>query len=99
MPLDDINYQNKQIHQQKTCIIWGENDKVTPPEVGQEFHQEIPNSDLFWIDKCGHAPMMEHPERFNEILFENIWNPVTSIHIRPREFKIIIDHFNLYKKI
>ena len=29
---------------QKTCIIWGENDKVTPPEVGREFHQEIPNS-------------------------------------------------------
>ncbi len=43
---------------QKTCIIWGKNDKVTPPEVGQEFHQEIPNSDLFWIDKCGHAPMI-----------------------------------------
>jgi pimeloyl-ACP methyl ester carboxylesterase len=51
-----------------TCIIWGENDAVTPPEVGTEFHEKLPNSDLFWIKKCGHAAMMEHPETFNEIL-------------------------------
>ena len=55
---------------QKTCIIWGENDKVTPPEVGKEFHQEIQNSDLFWIKKCGHAPMIEQPEIFNQILVD-----------------------------
>lgn len=53
---------------QKTCIIWGENDKITPPDVGKEFHSEIPNSDLFWIKKCGHAPMIEQPIKFNKIL-------------------------------
>ena len=51
-----------------TCIIWGENDSVTPPEVGTEFHEKLPDSDLFWIKKCGHADMMEHPDTFNEIL-------------------------------
>lgn len=51
-----------------TCIIWGENDSVTPPEVGTEFHEKLPDSDLFWIKKCGHAAMMEHPDTFNEIL-------------------------------
>ena len=51
-----------------TCIIWGENDSVTPPEVGAEFHEKLPDSDLFWIKKCGHAAMMEHPDTFNEIL-------------------------------
>jgi 2-hydroxy-6-oxonona-2,4-dienedioate hydrolase len=51
-----------------TCIIWGENDSVTPPEVGKEFHEKLPDSDLFWIKKCGHAAMMEHPDTFNEIL-------------------------------
>jgi len=50
------------------CLIWGKNDSVTPPEVAEEFHKELPNSDLFWIDKCGHAAMMEHPEQFNEIM-------------------------------
>ena len=51
-----------------TCIIWGKNDAVTPPEVAVEFNKLLPDSDLFWIDKCGHAAMMEHPEKFNEIL-------------------------------
>tara|TARA_R110001592_G_scaffold307299_2_gene580725 strand:+ start:249155 stop:249922 length:768 start_codon:yes stop_codon:yes gene_type:complete len=50
------------------CLIWGKNDTVTPPEVAEEFHSLIPNSDLFWIDKCGHAAMMERPTTFNEIL-------------------------------
>lgn len=52
-----------------TCIIWGKQDNVTPPEVAMEFHNLLPDSDLFWIDKCGHAAMMEHPDTFNEILF------------------------------
>ena len=54
-----------------TCIIWGKNDGVTPPDVADEFNALLPNSDLFWIDKCGHAAMMEHPEEFNQIL--NSW--------------------------
>ncbi|WP_299885467.1 alpha/beta hydrolase [uncultured Lacinutrix sp.] len=53
-----------------TCIIWGKNDTVTPPEVADEFNELLPDSDLFWIDKCGHAAMMEHPDRFNDILHE-----------------------------
>ena len=57
--------------QTPTCIIWGKNDNVTPPDVAEEFHELLPDSDLFWIDKCGHAAMMEHPEEFNKIL--NNW--------------------------
>mgnify|MGYP001993655472 FL=1 len=52
-----------------TLLIWGENDLVTPPEVAVEFNSLLPNSDLIWIKKCGHAPMMEHPKEFNRILF------------------------------
>ena len=51
-----------------TLLIWGENDLVTPPEVAVEFNSLLPNSDLIWIKKCGHAPMMEHPKEFNRIL-------------------------------
>ena len=57
--------------QTTTAIIWGAQDSVTPPNVAEEFNSLLPNSDLYWIDKCGHAPMMEHPERFNEIM--NFW--------------------------
>lgn len=53
---------------QPTCLIWGKNDTITPPEVAEEFNELIPNSDLFWINECGHAPMMEQPKAFNEIL-------------------------------
>ena len=51
-----------------TAIIWGAQDSVTPPNVAEEFHLLLPNSSLYWIDKCGHAPMMEHPEEFNRIM-------------------------------
>lgn len=51
-----------------TCIIWGENDTVTPPDVAELFHELLPDSELFWIKECGHAPMMEHPIEFNTIL-------------------------------
>lgn len=52
-----------------TLLVWGKNDNVTPPFVAEEFHKLIPNSELHFIDKCGHAPMMEVPEAFNKILF------------------------------
>ena len=54
--------------QMPVCLIWGKNDLITPPEVAKEFHKLLPNSDLYWIDECGHAPMMEHPMEFNNIL-------------------------------
>ena len=51
-----------------TLLIWGKNDKVTPPFVAEDFHKLIPNSELAFIDQCGHAPMMEVPLAFNQIL-------------------------------
>jgi 2-hydroxy-6-oxonona-2,4-dienedioate hydrolase len=53
---------------QPTCLIWGNDDTITPPFVGKEFNRLIPNSELHFIDKCGHAPMMEVPHEFNQIL-------------------------------
>ena len=52
----------------KTLIIWGKQDSVTPPNVAEDFNSLLPNSNLSWIDKCGHAPMMEHPNEFNKIM-------------------------------
>lgn len=59
---------------QNVLLIWGENDVITPPEAGKKFHRLLPNARLRWIEKCGHAPMMEHPQTFalflNEFLIE-----------------------------
>lgn len=51
-----------------TLLVWGLNDTITPPEVAHEFARLIPDSQVFFIDKCCHAPMMEHPDRFNQLL-------------------------------
>lgn len=53
---------------QPTLLVWGNNDTITPPFVGEEFNKLIPNSELHFIDKCGHAPMMEVPAEFNTVL-------------------------------
>ncbi len=54
--------------QQPTLLIWGKNDTITPPFVAEEFNKLIPTSELHFIDKCGHAPMMEVPGEFNLLL-------------------------------
>jgi len=51
-----------------SLLIWGKQDNITPPSVADEFENLLPDAELVWIDKCGHAPMMEHPENFNAIL-------------------------------
>ncbi len=62
---NDIKNINKQV-----CLIWGEDDKVTPPHVAKEFHKLLPHSELNWIPLCGHAAMWEHPKRFSEIVLQ-----------------------------
>lgn len=65
------NMANDLVHMtMPACLIWGKNDTITPPEVAEQFHKKLPDSDLYWIDKCGHAPMMEHPAEFNRLLDE-----------------------------
>ena len=60
---DELN-----VIKQPTLLIWGNNDTITPPFVAREFNRLIPGSELHFIDKCGHAPMMEQPGEFNVIL-------------------------------
>ncbi len=65
-----------------TLLIWGNNDTVTPPFVAHEFNKLIKNSELEFIDKCGHAPMMEVPDEFNKILekfLTKLKNPAAEI--------------------
>lgn len=47
-----------------TLIVWGREDIVTPPEACETFAKLIPKSRVAWIDRCGHAPMIEKPDEF-----------------------------------
>ena len=53
-----------------TLIIWGANDRITPPFVADQFHKGIDTSQLVFIDHCGHAPPLEQPEEFTRIMDE-----------------------------
>lgn len=55
---------------QPSLLVWGKQDIITPPKVGQQFHELLPNSELKFIDKCGHAPMMERPEIFSKMTLD-----------------------------
>ena len=50
-----------------TLLVWGKQDTITPPFVGEQFQELIPHAELHFIDKCAHAPMMERPQEFNRI--------------------------------
>jgi pimeloyl-ACP methyl ester carboxylesterase len=51
-----------------TLLIWGLEDRITPPEVGERFRALIPDAHLWHLSQCGHAPMLERPEPFAEVL-------------------------------
>ena len=49
-----------------TLLVWGKDDRITPPEVAERFHASIPDSELVFITNCGHAPMLERPREVEE---------------------------------
>lgn len=53
-----------------TLLVWGREDAITPPDVAETFRQHITQSQLYFIEQCGHAPMMEHPETFDRLLLD-----------------------------
>lgn len=53
-----------------TLLVWGKNDTITPPFVAEQFKALLSNSQVVYFDECGHAPMMEHPDKFNKALEE-----------------------------
>ena len=64
------NYNMKDVLYKVKCptlLVWGKQDVITPPDVAEEFHKNINGSRLEYIDNCCHAPMMEYPDRFNEM--------------------------------
>jgi pimeloyl-ACP methyl ester carboxylesterase len=53
-----------------TLIVWGKEDRITPPEVAERFHAGIPGSQLVYLPNCGHAPMLERPKAFDAVVSE-----------------------------
>jgi pimeloyl-ACP methyl ester carboxylesterase len=63
-----------------TLLVWGLNDTITPPVVAHEFNRLLPNSELRFLDHCGHAPMMERPQAFNQLLRQFLLKNQTTVN-------------------
>lgn len=48
----------------RVMLLWGLEDKITPPGVTFHYHDFLQNSEIRFIEKCGHLPMVEEPEKF-----------------------------------
>ena len=51
-----------------TLLVWGLEDRITPPDVADRFRALIADAHLWHLSRCGHAPMLERPEPFAEVI-------------------------------
>lgn len=49
-------------------LVWGADDKWTPPSMGLEAQQNLPGVPLELMPGCGHAPYFENPDLFVELI-------------------------------
>lgn len=64
-------------------LVWGKEDPITPPDVAEEFLEHLPHAELRFIDRCGHAPMIEHPEQFTQLMLEFLHRTVSKASMAP----------------
>lgn len=50
-----------------TLVVWGREDRAVPLAYGEAYAQGIPGAMLEVLDRCGHLPPFEHPERFAKL--------------------------------
>jgi len=53
-----------------TLIVWGDHDRIVPPSSAEEFGRLIPDSRVVVFEDTGHVPMIERPDRFNQLLVD-----------------------------
>jgi pimeloyl-ACP methyl ester carboxylesterase len=51
-----------------TLLVWGERDRLVPPELAARWQEAIPHAGLEIVPYAGHVPMLEAPSRFGELL-------------------------------
>lgn len=56
--------------QQSTLILWGDNDRILGTQDADRFRQAIPESQLIWLEQCGHVPHLEKPHLTEQHILE-----------------------------
>ena len=65
--IEELQYKYKHISV-PVAIVWGKNDRIIPLNFAHRLKEDISNSKLHIIDKCGHCPQEEYPELVSKIL-------------------------------
>ncbi len=68
-----------------TLLVWGQDDVITPPAVAYEFLERMPNATLHFIERCGHAPMIERPEEFNRLMLDFLGEMTVPVGLTTEE--------------
>jgi pimeloyl-ACP methyl ester carboxylesterase len=53
-----------------TLLIWGENDTLVPPAMGEILRAEIANARLLRLSKAGHIVMFDQADEFNKAVLD-----------------------------
>jgi len=51
-----------------TLLVWGKEDPLVPYKISKQTLNCIPQARLVTIEKCGHFPMLEYPQKLYEIV-------------------------------
>jgi pimeloyl-ACP methyl ester carboxylesterase len=57
-------------------LLWGASDKLVSVDYAKRLAGQLPAARLTTIDRCGHAPQVECPDRFTEALLKVLKDPV-----------------------
>ena len=63
MKKDTSSHQNIKLIEQRTLVLWGEQDKLIPMKMAHQFHDDLPNDTLVILKDVGHVPMEESPNQ------------------------------------
>ncbi|MEK9171473.1 MAG: alpha/beta hydrolase, partial [Patescibacteria group bacterium] len=55
-----------------TTLIWGTEDKLTPPWTGKKMHEMITGSNIVWANGAGHGLPFTHPEKLIDLVIKEV---------------------------
>jgi len=53
-----------------TLLLWGREDRIVPVICGEQYCRLLPNATLRVLERCGHMPPVEQPDRFAELVLD-----------------------------
>ena len=66
----DLSPEDLKLIEQPSLLIWGNEDKVVPVQIGKRLENDLPNSSFFSFKNTGHLVPEERPEQVSEKILD-----------------------------